>query len=86
MGPERKKTMRSRSSDTYQNVRVGEIASAEGLKLPLPNARSPSRLGVWGIVVSFYSGVYGQAAQTDSISNILCQHGVHFWDLVHFIL
>src|SRR6218665_498474 len=32
---------RFRSWDTYQNVRVGVIASAEGAKLRLPKARSP---------------------------------------------
>ena len=34
--------------DTYENVRVGVIGSAEGAKLRLPKARSPSRLGGLG--------------------------------------
>src|SRR6218665_4181726 len=39
---------RFRSWDTYQNVCVGVIASAEGAKLRLPEPRSPSRLGGLG--------------------------------------
>jgi len=39
---------RFRRWDTYQNVRVGVIGSAEGAKLRLPKARSPSRLGGLG--------------------------------------
>src|SRR6218665_563644 len=40
----------------YQNVQVGEIASAEGGKLRLPKVRSPLRLGARGSVVSSPAG------------------------------
>jgi len=37
-------------------VRVGQIASAEGAKLRLPKARSSSRLGSLGSIVSSPAG------------------------------
>jgi len=37
--------MRSISWGAYENVLVSQIVSAEGAKLRLPKARSPSRLG-----------------------------------------
>ena len=51
--------------------------SAEGAKLRLPKARSPSRLGGLGRVVS---------SQTDAIFNISSQNGEHFGILLisHF--
>src|SRR6218665_2220647 len=55
---------RFRSWDTYQNVCVGVIASAEGAKLRLPKARSPSRLGGLG---------ERRKPKTDAILNISCQ-------------
>ena len=37
--------MRSKSWGAYENVRVGQTASAEGAKLRLLKAKSPLRLG-----------------------------------------
>src|SRR6218665_2243553 len=52
--------------------------SAEGAKLRLPKARSPSRLGGLGSVVSSPSGVWGEAPETDAILDISSENGVHF--------
>ena len=61
-----------------------EGLSAEGAKLRMP--RSPSRLGGLGSVVSFPSGNWGGAPETDAILNISSQNGVHFGILLisHF--
>jgi len=56
--------------------KIGESASAEGVKLRLPKARSPSRLGGLGECRKL-SGVW--APDADATFNILCQNGVHFW-------
>src|SRR6218665_940731 len=40
--------LRSRRWGAYQSVRVGQIASAEGAKLPLLKAKNTSRLGGLG--------------------------------------
>ena len=60
--------------------------SAEGAKLRLPKARSPSRLGGLGIVVRSPSGVWGGAPETDAILNISSQNGAHLGILLisHF--
>src|SRR6218665_1857903 len=54
--------------------------------LRLPKARSPSRLGGLGSVVSSPSGGWGGAPETDAILNISCQNRVHFGILLvsHF--
>src|SRR6218665_2066961 len=63
----------------------GEL-SAEGAKLRLPKARSPSRLGGLGERRMLPSGVWGGAPETDVILNISSPDGVHFGILVisHF--
>src|SRR6218665_828897 len=60
--------------------------SAEGAKLRLPKAKSHSRLGGLGSIVSSPSGVWGGAPETDAIVNISSQNGVHFGILLvsHF--
>src|SRR6218665_1801653 len=58
---------------------IGDNASAEGAKLRLPKARSPSRLGAWGSDVSSRAGSGAEPhAEADAILNILCKNGVHF--------
>src|SRR6218665_1418684 len=47
--------------------------SDEGAKLRLPKARSPSRLGGLGGVVSSPSWVWGGAPETDAVLNISSQ-------------
>jgi len=62
----------------YENVRVGQTASAEGVKLRLLKARSPSRLGGLGERRKLPSGVWGGAPETEAILSISCQNWVHF--------
>src|SRR6218665_1478320 len=58
--------------------KFGESASANGEKLRLPKARSPSRLGGLGERRKLPSAVWGGAPEADAIFNILCQNGVNF--------
>jgi len=55
--------LRSRSWGAYQNVRIGQIANAEGANLRLPKARRTSRLGDLGSVVNSPSGVWRSLTQ-----------------------
>src|SRR6218665_4184343 len=60
---------------------------AEGAKLRLPKARSPSRVEGLGSVVSSISGVWGGAPETDAILNISSRNGANFGILLisHFL-
>ena len=61
-------------SFSYTNMWVGGIASAEGAKLRLPKARSPSRLGDLG------ERRKPSKPETDSILNTSSQKWSTFWD------
>src|SRR6218665_1105953 len=70
---------------TLGGTEIGESASAEGAKLRLPNARSSSRLGgLWSVVKSPV-GSGAELQKPTRFLNILCQNGVHFWDIVNVI-
>src|SRR6218665_1402763 len=56
--------------------------SAEGVKLRLPKARSPSQLWGLGERRKLPCGVWGSAPEADAIFNILCQNVVQFLDIV----
>jgi len=62
--------------------RIVESASAESARLRLPKARSPSRLGGLGSVVSSPSGVWVGAPKTEANLKILFKNIVHFWILL----
>jgi len=70
--------LRSRRWGAYQNVRVSQIARAEGAKRCMPKARNSSRLGVWGSAVSSPSGVCGGAPEIKAILSISCQNCQYF--------
>jgi len=54
-------------------VRFVDIASAEGVKLRLPKARSPLRLGGLGVRRKLPQRGLGGAPETDAILNISCE-------------
>jgi len=70
--------LRSRSWGAYENVRVVQTASAEGAKLRLLKARSPSRLGGLGERRKLPQRGLGRSQETEAILSISSQNWVHF--------
>jgi len=62
-------------------VCVGKIASGHGAKLRLPKARSPSRLGGLGRVVSCTSEIWCETPETEAVLS-MPKMGT-FWNLVN---
>src|SRR6218665_3300381 len=62
--------------------KIGDNASAEGSKVRLPKARSPSRLGG---LRERRKVPHRRKVPVDAILNILCKNGVHFMPKLEFI-